>query len=186
MITNIMALPPDCTILPLTEVKKDAVNPNIIPSAIHTAYTSNSIYSNNSYITQNIIVMNIVIILYCFFWSVFKWRLSESIGLNNAKLNIAQNTNIFNKVSALNLSTTHTQKNNTIEDVQNHGLGLKSVSRIISNYNGTIKCIMIVPRKYSIRLFFWIMLSSCSTCIYLIVWKKGLWNKSFISADSLV
>ena len=25
------------------------------------------------------------------------------------------------------------------EDVQNHGLGLKSVSRIISNYNGTIK-----------------------------------------------
>ncbi|WP_420324054.1 GHKL domain-containing protein [Mediterraneibacter faecis] len=52
---------------------------------------------------------------------------------------MAQNTNIFNKVSALNLSTTHTQKNNTIEDVQNHGLGLKSVSRIISNYNGTIK-----------------------------------------------
>ena len=34
MITNIMALPPDCTMLPLTEVKKDAVNPNIIPSAI--------------------------------------------------------------------------------------------------------------------------------------------------------
>ncbi|RGF11381.1 GHKL domain-containing protein [Ruminococcus sp. AM16-34] len=26
-----------------------------------------------------------------------------------------------------------------MEDVQNHGLGLKSVSRIISNYNGTIK-----------------------------------------------
>mgnify|MGYP007005827214 CR=1 FL=1 len=33
-ITNIIALPPDCTILPLTEVKKDTVNPNIIPSAI--------------------------------------------------------------------------------------------------------------------------------------------------------
>ena len=34
MITNIMALPPDCTILPLTDVKKEAVNPNMIPSAI--------------------------------------------------------------------------------------------------------------------------------------------------------